>query len=125
MQGKFKSQRGGSNDTVWCKREVPWPHNFILSGSSKSRTSYDSLSMSQWVSGFSSIIREESDLDTKNQMLEYLSDLMEDSHDFGWQSAKAAHAVLLCKMEENKISWNETTKIDHVRRVHAQRIVYE
>ena len=60
--------------------------------------------MSQWVSGFIAIIREESDLETKNQMLEYLSDLMEDSQDFGWQSAKAAHAVLLCKMEENKIS---------------------
>ena len=28
-QGKFKSQRGGS-DTVYCKHEVPWPHNYIL-----------------------------------------------------------------------------------------------
>ena len=64
--------------------------------------------MSQWVLGFSCIIHEESDLETKNQMLEYLLDLMEDSHNFGWQSAKAAHAVLLCKIEENKISCNET-----------------
>ena len=73
--------------------------------------------MSQWVSGFSPIIREESDLETKSQMLEYLSDLMED---FGWQSAKAAHVILLCKMEENKVNWNETAKIDHVCRFHAQ-----
>ena len=123
MQGKFKSQRGGSNETVYCKREVPWPHNFILSGSSKSRISYDNLSMSQWVSGFGAIIREESNIETKNQMLEYLSDLMDDSHDFGWQSAKAAHAVLLCKMEENTVEWSETTKIDRVHRVHAQRVV--
>ena len=123
MQGKFKSQRGGSSETVYCKREIPWPHNFILSGSSRSRISYDSLSMSQWVSGFSAIIREQSNVETKNQMLEYLSDLMDDSHDFGWQSAKAAHAVLLCKMEENKVDWNETAKIDRVRRVHTQRIV--
>ena len=48
---------------------------------------------------------------------------MEDSYDFGWQSAKAVHAVLLCKIEENKISWNKTTKIDRIRRVHAQRMV--
>ena len=54
-------------------------------------------------------------------MLEYLSDIMEDSHDFGWQATKASHAVLLCKMEENKIDWQETNKIDRVRRVHAQR----
>ena len=114
MQGKFKSQRGGSSETVYCKKEVPWPHNFILSGSSKSRISYDNLSMSQWVSGFGAIIREESNVETKNQMLEYLSDLMDDSHDFGWQSAKAAHAVLLCKMEDNKVEWSETAKIDRV-----------
>ena len=122
LQGKFKSQRGGVNETVWCKREVPWPQNSILSGSNKARTSYDSLSMSQWVSGFSTIIREESNIETKNLMLEYLADLMEDSHDFGWQSAKGAHAVLLCKMEENKVNWDETAKIDRIRRVHAQKI---
>ena len=122
LQGKFKSQCGGVNETVWCKREVPWPQNFILSGSNKSRTSYDSLSMSQWVSGFATIIREELDIETRNSMLEYLADLMEDSHDFDWQSAKGAHAVLLCKMEENKINWNDTVKIDRVHRVHAQKI---
>ena len=32
-QGKFKSQRGGS-DTVYCKNDVPWPHNYILTGNS-------------------------------------------------------------------------------------------
>ena len=90
-------------------------------GASKARIPYDSLSMSQWVSGFSSIIREEQDLTIKNAMLDYLVDIMEDSHDFGWQSAKASHAVLLCKMEDNKISWLETDKIDRIRRVHAQR----
>ena len=79
--------------------------------------------MSQWVSGFSAIIHEESNIETKNQMLEYLSDLMDDSHDFGWQSAKAAHAVRLCKMEENKVDWSETKKIDCVCRVHTQRVM--
>ena len=67
LQGKFRSQRGGSNEIVWCKREVPWPQNFILSGSSITRVSYDNLSMSYWVSGISNIIREESDLETNKQ----------------------------------------------------------
>ena len=30
-QGKFKSQRGG-NETVYVKKEVPWPHNYVLGG---------------------------------------------------------------------------------------------
>ena len=120
-QGKFKSQRGGS-ETVYVKKEVPWPHNFVLGGSKKSRVSYDALSLSQWVAGFSQIIREEPNNDTRNQMLDYLTDLMEDSHDFGWQAAKGSHAVLLCRMEDGKITWDETSKIDRVRRAHAQRL---
>ena len=121
-KGKFRSQRGGPKDNYWCKKEVPWPQNYILSGTSKSRATYDSLTMSQWVCGFSNIIREETDLETKNFMLDYLSDIMEDSQDFGWPFAKGAHAVLLCKMEQDKIQWHETSKIDRVRRAHAQKI---
>ena len=122
-KGKFKSQRGGS-ETVWVKKEVPWPQNHILSGSNKSRISYDALSISQWVAGFSCIIREESDPKTRDHMLEYMTDLMEDSHDFGWSAAKASHAVLLCRMEEAKVTWGETNKIDRIRRAHAQRIAH-
>ena len=120
-QGKYKSQRGGSQ-TVLVKHEVAWPHNAILGGSSKSRVSYDSLSISQWVSGFATIIRDENNLQTKQNMLEYLAELMEDSHDFGWNAAKGAHAVLLCKMEEGRVRWEDTHKIDRIRRAHAHRV---
>ena len=46
---------------------------------------------------------------------------MEDCHDLGWQAAKGAHAVVLCQMEENKVSSEEINKLDHIRCVHAQR----
>ena len=119
-KGKFKSQRGGS-ETIWVKNEIAWPHNFVLSGSSKARVTYDSLSLSQWVSGFATIIKDENDLETKNKMLDYLAEIMEDSHDFGFSAAKGSHTVLLCRMEEGRITWNETHKIDRVRRGNAHR----
>ena len=119
-KGKFKSQRGGS-ETVWVKKEVAWPHNHVLGGSSKTRVSYDTLTVSQWVSGFATIIRDEKDLCVKNKMLEYLSEIMEDSHDFGWAAAKGSHAVLLCKMEEGRVTRDETHKIDRIRRAYAHR----
>ena len=50
---------------------------------------------------------------------------MEDANDFGWQSAKASHAVLLCRMEDGKVYWSETQKIDRNRRAHAQRGVIQ
>ena len=37
-------------------------------------------------------------------MLECLTKIMEDAHDFGWASAKGAHALVLCRMEESKVN---------------------
>ena len=56
------------------------------------------------MSRFPTIIRDENDLNVKNKMLEYLAEIMEDLHDFGWAAAKGSHAVLLCKMEEGRIT---------------------
>ena len=106
---------GGGDEAVYVKKEVPWPHNYVLGGSKKSRVSYDALTLSQWIAGFSQIIREETCTDTRNHMLDYLTDLMEDSHDFGWQAAKGSHAVLLCRMEDGKVAWDKTSKIDRIR----------
>ena len=39
-QGKFKSQRS-VNDDVTVKFKIPWPQNQVLSGSNRSRPSYD------------------------------------------------------------------------------------
>ena len=55
-------------------------------------------------------------------MLECLSDTIDDCKDFGWQVAKDMHVILLCKMEENKVNWHDTHKIDLIRRVHAQKV---
>ena len=63
-QDKFKSQKGG-NDTVFVKRQVPWPQNFVLGGKIKSRLSYDNLNWSQWVLRFAMIAREEQNINTK------------------------------------------------------------
>ena len=54
-------------------------------------------------------------------MLDYLTDIMQDSHDFSWNLAKGAHAVLLCQMEEG-LRWDDTQKIDRIHRAHAQKI---
>ena len=61
---------------------------------------------------------------TTNHMLDYLIALLDDSNDFSWQAAKASHAVLLCRMEQDEvISWSETDKIDQITRANVQRHV--
>ena len=55
-------------------------------------------------------------------MLDYLISLLDDANDFSWDAAKASHAVLLCRMEQGEVvSYQETDKIDRIRRANAQR----
>ena len=120
---KIKSQRGGPVD-VFVSKRVKWPHEYVLAGQTKDRISYNQLSPIQWMVGFCRSIREESDSKTRENMLDYCINLLEDATDFSWSSAKASHAVLLCRMEQGEIgSWSDTEKIDRVRRAHAQRHV--
>ena len=63
-QGMFKSQRG-AKEQVMVKNQVPLTQNYVLVGTSKCRVTYDSLSTFQWMSGFCSIIRMETDVKVK------------------------------------------------------------
>ena len=120
---KIKLQRGG-NFEVLVKQRVKWPHEYVLSGLNKERVTYDQLNVTQWVAGFGWTMRDELDPIMKQHMLEYLIALMDDGNDFSWTSAKASHAVLLCRMEQGKIKdFSDTASIDRVRRANAQKHV--
>ena len=121
-RGRIKSQRGGPGD-ITVKKLVDWPQNFILTGAHKTRPTYDDLTITQWVSGFVRCIQEEKSASNRDLMLDYLGNLMEDVSDFSWDSAKAAHAILLTNMEADRVTWPETEKIDRLRRAHVQRHV--
>ena len=36
-------------------------------------------------------------------------------------NAKASQAVLMCEMERGTVDWCDTTRIDRIRRAHAQK----
>ena len=105
---KIKSQRAGSVE-VFVPHRVKWPHEFVLAGQNKDRVTYNQLSPIQWMAGFCRTIREESDMAVREHMLDYVNNLLDDANDFSWASAKASHAVLLCRMEQGEITvWSET-----------------
>ena len=85
--------------------------------------SYDQITWCQWVQGFARNILQEKSEKTRENMLNYLSDLLEDANDFSWHGAKAAHAILMCDMERGAVTWDDTAHIDRVRRTHAQKHV--
>ena len=78
---KIKSLRGGSVQVLVSNR-VKWPHEYVLSGSSKERTTYDQLSVTQWVADFCHIKKEGKNNDVKEHMLDYIISLFDDANDF-------------------------------------------
>ena len=71
----------------WC------PHNNVLGGLTRQKVTYDQLSLTQFIQGFTRNILDESDNEVREQMLWYLSDLMEDATDFLW---RVPRLTMLC-----------------------------
>ena len=68
------------------------------------------------------IAMEESNVNTKNAMLDYFSEIMEDGNDYSWQSAKASHAILSCRMEGEKLNGLRPPKLIGLDVLKAQRL---
>ena len=116
---KFKSQRGGNVD-VLIRNRVRWPHEYVLSGINKERASYNQLNVTQWGAGFGGTMRDEPDPTISQHMLDYLVALMDDANNFSWTSAKARHAVLLCRMEKGEVKdFPDVSAIERIRRANA------
>ena len=91
---KIKSKRGIVE--VLVSKKVSWPHDTILGGSTKQHVTCYQLTITQCMQGFTLNILNEDCHETRERMLWYLSDLMEDATDFSCGSAKESHAILLC-----------------------------
>ena len=59
---------------------MAWPHDNVLGGATKQRISYDQLSLTQFIQGFTRNILDESDEKIREQMLWYMSDLIGGCH---------------------------------------------
>ena len=118
---RIKSQRGGSVD-MYVKEKVKWPHEYVLTGNTKDRVTYNQLNITQFMAGFCRIMRDKSCQITKDHMLDYLISLIDDSNDFSWQAAKASHTVLICQMEQGEVTnWSQSDKIDWICRANVQK----
>ena len=84
-------------------------------GVHRGRPSYEQLNECQWVLGIlrqrqvakSQIVRE--------NMIEYLIDLLQDAIDFSFPAAKGAHFVLINRIIEGLASWEDLASVQKIR----------
>ena len=72
--GKIKSQRGGPVD-FFVNHRIKWPHEYVLAGQNKDRVTYNQLTPLQWMTGFCRSMREETNMQIKEHMLDYVINL--------------------------------------------------
>ena len=98
------------------KIKVKWPQDLAFIGSLRKRPTYEQLNTCQWLLGFLRIRQEETDSTIKENMIDYLTELMQDACDYTWDSAKGAHSVLLHRMADGVLTWNQLKEVHSVRK---------
>ena len=113
---KHPSKPKGKKDKV----EVVWPQDCAFVGHLRARLTYEQLNQSQFVLGFLRSIQEEVNTLIRSNMVEYLTELFQDVCDMGWVSAKGAHLVVMSKMEEGLVTWQDLKKVNKIRKTYVR-----
>ena len=106
--------------SVEGRQKVKWPQHLVSEGSLRKRPTYDQLTTCQWLLGFLRIRQEEQDPAIRENMVEYLTELLQDACDFSWDAAKGAHSVLLHKMQDGVLSWDNLEEVHKIRKCYTQ-----
>ena len=104
------------------KIKVQWPQDLAFVGSMRKRPTYDQLTICQWLLGFMRIRQEEQDPVIKENMSDYVTELLQDACDYGWESAKGAHSVLLHRMQDGVLTWHNVKEIKKIRKRYAHTV---
>ena len=102
------------------KQKVKWPQDYVFVGPQRTKPSYQGLNECQWFLGFLHMRQDESDINKGENMIDYVTELMQDAVDYSWEAAKGSHFVLHTKLAEGNINWGEIEKIHKMRERYAQ-----
>ncbi len=114
---KGKPQRSGRVRTTEevIMHDVEWPHFHVYRGAALQPAVYDDIHVDEFVYGYLQDALELRDGSKKRHMLQHLADLMGDSLEYGWESARNSHGIVLQKMEVGKLSWRSARDVARTR----------
>ena len=102
------------------KVEVVWPQDCAFAGHLRSRVTYEQLTRAQFVLGYLRSVQEEENPFIRANMVDYLTELFQNTCDFGWQASKGAHLVVMTKMEEGLVTWSDLKKVNRIRKTYVR-----
>ena len=84
-------------------------------GIHRAKPSYDQLDECQWLLGFLRQRQVSRDPVVRENMVEYLVDLLQDAVDYSWPVAKGAHFVLIHRIIDGLASWEDLASVQKIR----------
>ena len=114
-----KSTKGKTSSSMRRKlRLAKWPHDYVFRYEDE-EPSYDSLNISEFVSGYLSIMEEVTPRTPENakllKHLDYLRQLMDDCASFEWHQVRAAHRQVLQTIEQHRLVWDNTPAVKEAK----------
>ena len=110
---KSGGERTGGDDSH--RTYVRWPQELCMIGPEHRRVKYDDLTHVQWVASVTAMAAKETNPAVQVNMVRFLSALHHDVFDYSFVAAKGALCLILCVIEENKVSWDNLPAIQALR----------
>ena len=122
IQSRYDTSNNSTNHRKGKKEkiEVVWPQDCAFVGHLRSRVTYEQLTQAQFVLGYLRSVQEEENPFIRANMVDYLTELFQNTCDFGWQAAEGAHLVVMTKMEEGLVTWSDLKKVNKVRKTYVR-----
>ena len=115
----IKSGRNRGPETS-AKHHVTWPHELVYVGASRTTADYDNLTPVQFITGFLRSLQLAPPND-RDHILSYGIDLFQDAVDVNWEVARGANAVILQEIEQGRLTWSDSEKLNRTRTLYTQR----
>ena len=118
-----RGKRSGAARTVQdtVLRDIDWPHFHVYTPPGAEAMTFERLSVQEFVYGLMHMVDQpDAGLD-RQTMWEVLKGMMEDAIEFPWQNVRDFYWVVSSHIENNRLEWSDTDKIQKLRAKHAQK----
>ena len=107
------------------KVPISWPQDYCSVLVGQKQPTYDELSLEQWFQGLLYCVLEQDSNTTRENMLYYLTLLLQDAVELSSGTARRAHAAVLQEVEKGRVDWSRLDLIEKIKNRYTQRMVQQ
>ena len=121
--GRARGKRSGAARTVQdtIVRIIDWPHFHIYAPPGTEPVTYDKLSIQQFAFGYMQMVDQPGAQFDKKVMWDLLKAVLEDAVEFSWPNVRNFFWIVGNQVENDRLAWSETVKIEKMRAKYSQK----